>query len=308
MARFYFAPVQGHTDAAYRHFHAMVYGGDLTYFSPFIRWEKDGLRPKDSKDITSDLNKNTHLVPQIIFRDALELESLIKAIKEKGYREVDLNMGCPFPLQTGHGRGAATILNENLASEIVKVVNENPDIEFSIKLRLGLIEPTEWRSLMPYLNEMKLHHIALHPRVAKQQYSGELYLDQFKDFKGASKNQVVYNGEIKNPTEIQEILKLFPDVDIMVARGILGRPSLFNEFEGGKEWHSDKRLEKMMEFHNLLFDHYRSVLCGDTQILSKIKPFWEYAESEIGRKPWKSINKATNMAKYQSAVALINLG
>ena len=52
-------------------------------------------------------------------------------------------------------------------------------------------------------------------------------------------------------------------------------------------------------------DHYRETLCGDHQILSKIKPFWEYAEAEIGRKPWKMISKASNMAKYQSAVAMI---
>ena len=62
----------------------------------------------------------------------------------------------------------------------------------------------------------------------------------------------------------------------------------------------------MMDFHNSLFDFYSSELCGEHQVLSKMKPFWEYAESEIGRKPWKAIAKASNMAKYQSAVAMID--
>ncbi len=61
----------------------------------------------------------------------------------------------------------------------------------------------------------------------------------------------------------------------------------------------------MLKFHRDLLHHHESTLCGDSQILSKIKPFWEYAEAEIGRKPWKAIKKASNMAKYHSAVATI---
>lgn len=61
----------------------------------------------------------------------------------------------------------------------------------------------------------------------------------------------------------------------------------------------------MLHFHRELLCHYESTLCGDSQILSKIKPFWEYAEEEIGRKAWKAVKKASNIAKYHSAVAMI---
>ena len=61
----------------------------------------------------------------------------------------------------------------------------------------------------------------------------------------------------------------------------------------------------MIDFHSRLFDQYSALLCGESQVLSKIKPFWEYAEEEIGRKPWKAIRKAGTMPKYLSAVATI---
>jgi hypothetical protein len=61
----------------------------------------------------------------------------------------------------------------------------------------------------------------------------------------------------------------------------------------------------MLRFHRLLLNHYSETLCGDSQILSKIKPFWEYAEEEIGHSAWKAIKKAVNIAKYHSAVAKI---
>lgn len=306
MTSLHFAPVQGHTDAAYRHFHSQIYKGNQDYYTPFIRLEKEGIRPRDMRDVTSDLNNNLHLVPQIIFRDEHELETLVDLLKEKGAKEINLNMGCPFPLQTGHGRGAATIADEALAESVEKVVKNNPEISFSVKMRLGMQDPEEWRKLLPRLNNIELSHITLHPRVAKQQYGGEVNLQQFAAFLSESKNPVVYNGDLHTHEDLHSISEKFPGIaGIMVARGILGRPSLFAEFNEGKEWDKDTRIEKMLEFHRLLFEYYSSVLCGDSQIISKIQPFWEYAEEEIGRKAWKAIKKASNLAKYQTAVAMI---
>ena len=72
------APLQGYTEAPFRHFHAEIYGGgeSLTYFSPFLRIEKGSVRPRDLRDITSPLNANHRLIPQIIFRDATEFRTL----------------------------------------------------------------------------------------------------------------------------------------------------------------------------------------------------------------------------------------
>lgn len=306
MIPLHFAPVQGHTDAAYRHFHSLVYGNDQTYYTPFIRLEKDSIRPRDLKDLNSDLNSNLNLVPQIIFRDGNELRKLIEILIKDGKKRIDLNLGCPFPLQTGHGRGAAAISNLSLAEDIVKCINENPEIIFSVKMRLGLNEPDEWKKILPYLNSVKLNHITMHPRTAKQQYGGELNLNQFSEFLSLSKNPVVYNGDITTPEGMRDVLNRFSEIKgIMVARGILGRPSLFKEFLENKDWAKEERISKLLEFHKLLFQHYSEVLCGDSQIISKIKPFWEYCEEEIGRKAWKAIKKSVNLSKYQTAVAMI---
>ena len=91
----------------------------------------------------------------------------------------------------------------------------------------------------------------------------------------------------------------------MTGRGFLGRPSLVSEYINDQELKPSQRIGKMLEFHQSLFNHYSSVLCGESQILSKIQPFWFYSENEIGRKSWKAIKKATNLAKYQTAVATI---
>lgn len=303
---YHIAPVQGHTDAAYRHFHSIFYPGQQFYYSPFIRLEKEEIRPRDLKDIKAELNNNVTIIPQIIFKDGHELSRLIEILEINGFKRIDLNMGCPFPLQTGHGRGAATINNSSLYKELYKAVTDNPEISFSVKMRLGLESPNEWESLIPLLNELNLTHIAVHPRVAKQQYGGEVNLLEFDKILQKSKNPVIYNGDLKLVEDIDKIVSQFPAIKgIMVGRGVLGRPSLILEHIQKKEIEKSERINKMLEFHNALLAHYNSILCGNSQIISKIQPFWEYAEDEIGRKAWKSIKKASNISKYQTAVAMI---
>ena len=305
--KYFFAPVQGHTDAAYRHFHQKTYGNEnLIYTTPFIRLERGGIRQKDLKDLFSHLNENIILKPQIIFRNEEEFKSLIDLLKEKNVSSIDLNMGCPFPLQTGHGRGAATVSNEKLVHYVVETINENPDINFSVKIRLGLNDPNEWKVLLPILNQSKIEYLTVHPRVAKQQYTGELYMNEFAEIYNESKNPIIYNGDLTKPEDVFAIKENFPEIaGIMIGRGALGRPSIFNEIISGEEWDKEKRLSKMLEFHRELYNYYYTVLQGETQILSKIKPFWEYAEEEIGRKTWKQIKKSISVPKYNTALGLI---
>ncbi|MDE6668234.1 MAG: tRNA-dihydrouridine synthase family protein [Muribaculaceae bacterium] len=303
----HFAPVQGHTDAPYRHFHTQVYGGNLTYYTPFIRLEHGQLRRRDIADFTSELNNNLTLVPQIIFRDEDELFTLARLLYESGARRIDLNMGCPFPLQTGHGRGAAAVANDTLGAAMTRLTHEMHDINFSLKMRLGFSDPDEWHTLLPHLNNARLLHVTVHPRIARQQYSGELYLDRFQKLLDNCSHPVIYNGDLRAPEDMARIYSQFPKVaDIMIGRGLLGRPSLGAEMSEGREWTSDERRQKLLTFHRLLFNHYQQTLCGDTQILTKIQPFWEYTEDEIGRKAWKALRKANTLPKYRTALAQLS--
>ena len=299
----YIAPVQGHTDAAWRHFHNKIYGGNNKYFTPFMRCEHGALRMKDLRDFTNPLNEEVDLEPQVIFSDMEELDILLKSLVDAGAKSVNLNMGCPFPLQSRKGKGAGFLQNISEASKLPGILAKYPDLKFSVKMRLGMEDPDEWKGIIDILNSLSLSNLYVHPRVARQQYRGELYLDSFEAILDQSKNPVVFNGDVKTAEDIARISKTYPQINgIMTARGILGRPSLAAEYEEG-EWPKEKRIEKMKEFHRHLLRHYSDTLCGDSQILSKIKPFWEYAEEEIGRKAWKAIKKATSLSKYNSALS-----
>lgn len=307
MIKIFAAPLQGYTDAAWRHFHAEIYGGIDSYFTPFLRVEKGAMRSQDIKAINSLLNVNQNLIPQIIFRDINEFEILTDTLLQKGYKYVDLNLGCPFSPQVKHGRGAAVICNETLLRELSERIKKHKEIGFSIKMRLGIDSPDTWRGAIEILNETPLTHITIHPRIAQQQYSGDLYIEQFAELLKISSHSVIFNGDLTSNSEITKRLSQFPSLaGIMIGQGLLKRPSLALEFRNGEEWDENRRIQLLIKFHNKLFEHYKNNLCGDTQILSKIKPFWEYLEDEIGRKTAKAIRKATSLNKYLSAVSMVD--
>ena len=93
-----------------------------------------------------------------------------------------MNAGCPFPLQTLKGRGAGILSNPDKAKEVLEGINTANDVDFSIKMRLGNDDAEEYKAILPMLNEIRLTHITMHPRIGKQQYKGSVDMVQFKDF------------------------------------------------------------------------------------------------------------------------------
>lgn len=176
-------------------------------------------------------------------------------------------------------------------------------MHFSLKMRLGVESPDEWRDIIDIVNEMPLCRVTVHPRVAVQQYGGELFVDEFTSIYEALQHPVVYNGDILTPEAIDDIVARYPRLHgVMAGRGVMARPSLFAEWHDGREWSHDERISRLLQLHDKVYSHYSETLCGDTQILMKIKPFWEYLEPEIGHKAMKAIRKATSVSKYEEAL------
>lgn len=298
------APLQGFTDAAFRHFHAEIYGAASMYCTPFLRCERGEVRRRDLRDIMSTLNAGLNLLPQILFRDIDEFNVLVDSVEASGHSRVDLNLGCPFPPQVRKGRGAALIADKALLESIAEAMKERPGMTFSVKMRLGVTSPYEFRAIVPVLNAMPLGHVTVHPRTAVQQYGGELYIEQYRELRDMLVHPVIYNGDILTPSDIDTRMAE-STAGVMVGRGLLARPSLIAEWREGREWSGEERLERLLQLHAGIFAHHAAALCGETQILMKIKPFWDYLEPEIGHKPLKLIRKASSLVKYEAAVASI---
>lgn len=196
--------------------------------------------------------------------------------------------------------------NKALLEKVAERIDAERDMTFSVKMRPGISAYDEWRDIVDIINAMRLEHVTVHPRVAALRYGGSVDMDAFAAMFSQLQHRVVYNGDIMSRDDAARIADSFPGLDgIMIGRGVLARPSLIAEMREGRDWSSEERVDHLLQLHAGIFQHYSTTLCGDAQVLSKIKPFWEYLEWEIGHKTAKMIKKATSIEKYEKAVASI---
>ncbi len=300
----HFAPLQGYTEAFYRNAHATYFGGIESYYTPFIRLEKGGFRNKDVREIEPGNNRVPHIIPQLLASSLEKAEAILALFIEKGYQEVDINLGCPFPLLAGRHNGSGILPYPEEVESLLSLVKKYPQISFSVKMRLGWENPEECMRLLPILNELPLRQVTMHPRVGKQQYKGEVNLEAFAAFMEACRHPLIYNGDIRKLEDIHRIQEQFPALaGIMIGRGLLANPALAWEYKEKSQLTPDELRQKVQMLHTSVYEQYTERLQGgDAQLLSKMKPFWEYLLPEADRKLLKAIHKSSNLSKYNQAV------
>lgn len=306
MKEIHFAPLQGYTSHIYRQVHARIAGGVDAYYTPFIRWEKGKVRNKDINDILPQNNENICLIPQIICSNTDELKWLTDIVASYGYKQININMGCPAPMQTKLMRGSGMLSHpDKLESLLKEVENYKQDVTFSVKMRLGLENNDDWRNLIGMLNSSCINQVIMHPRVGKQMYKGEVDMDAFNEFYEQCAKPLVYNGDIVSLDQLTTIEERYPKLSgIMLGRALLGQPFVAKEYKDGLI-NDEERRRIILDMHDELFAYCVDKYKADSQVLLHIHAFWEYMEPYMIRKQWKKLMKAGSMKNYKEALRQI---
>ena len=310
-----FAPLQGYTTGIYRKAHAEIFGGVDAYYAPFLRIENGKPREKDLRDLEVSNPQLSYpekptcaiTVPQIIANSADEFKVLTEVLLQKGFTQIDFNMGCPFPMQVTRHRGAGLLGDTQAVQAIMGEIARQSATEtarFSVKMRLGQDSPDEAFALLPILNDTPLSHITLHPRLGKQQYKGAIDIKSFEKFYSECRHPLVYNGDITSVSQICEMERRYPKLaGIMIGRGLLAQPSLAADYKAGNADITKKEFtDKLLQMHEIIFENACKTYQGDSQILSHVQSFWEFIEPNIPKKTFKKIKKAGKLNEYQEAI------
>lgn len=301
--KLHFAPLQGHTTATYRRAHYKIWGGIACYYTPFVRIEKGTFRNKDLADIAPAANESTPVVPQMLPRNAEELRRLTELFLEYGYRQADINMGCPFPPIALHRRGAGILPYPEAVAELLHATTEYPEMEFSVKMRLGWEHPDEWMPLISLLNSARLHHIALHPRIGKAQYKGCIRHDSFESFYEQCRQPLIYNGDLLTTTDIRQTAERYPRLaGIMVGHGLLARPYLPALCAENASCSLRNIMSKTETFHDTIYEELKLASQGDAQLMLRAHAIWEYFLPHTPRRERKRIMKSSSPRQYKAAV------
>ena len=296
----YLAPIQGFTDYIYRKAFDAVFSGIDKYFIPYISVKNETVLRKYIQEIWPENNPQKIVIPQVLAKDSDELLFLTKVLKEYGYTEINLNLGCPYPMVTNRGKGSGLIPFPEKIDAMLSDFFEKTDIKLSVKTRAGLINKNEIEKTVPVFEKFPLTEVIFHPRIAAQLYKGKVLEDSFKIVSERVTKELVYNGDVFTIEDFNRKKQLFPSINNwMLGRGILMNPFLSAEIKGEFVLQTDRQ-EKLQHFHNMIFDSYSEKLDNKGNVLNKMKQFWSYFSYSFQNqaKVFKSVKKIRNPKKY----------
>lgn len=226
-------------------------------------------------------------------------------MQQFGYKELNWNLGCPYPMVAKCGMGSGLISNTSQIEHILKRVHNETDIVVSMKMRMGYDNPTEILEVFPILDQYPIKNIAIHARIGKQLYKGGVDLDSFQKCLNHTKHKIYYNGDITSVTKFKELQERFPSIDHwMIGRGLIADPFLPFMIKNNTTEYPKKRFEIFEAFHDEIYREYDAYLQGPTPIRMKMLGFWEYFSESFSdpQKTYKKIKKAGNAKNYEKIV------
>jgi tRNA-dihydrouridine synthase len=303
------SPLQGFTDFRFRNALNKYFGGIDTYYSPYIRLNgKLVIKPSYERDLLPENNVGLEVIPQVITNDADEFLFVAKYVKELGYKELNWNLGCPYPMVTKSGMGSGLISNPEKINNILHRAHSESDIIVSMKMRLGYENSEEILQVLPILDTYPIKNIAIHARIGKQLYKGGVHLDAFQHCIDNTNHKLYYNGDITSVAKFHEMQERFPSIDHwMIGRGLISDPFLPTMIKNNTLEYPANKMELFSAFHDTLYAIYSESLSGSTHILLKMYHLWEYFSTTFSNphKVLKQIKKAQSIRNYEAAVAAI---
>ena len=302
--KYYMAPLESVTTWIYRQAHAKIYGRLDKYFIPFLEpHEKRDFKTRELQEILPEHNENIYAVPQILTNRSEGFIKLAKALKDWGYEEVNLNLGCPSKTVVTKGKGSGFLAKpeelERFLTEIFDALSG--EVKISVKTRIGKEDPEEFPALLELFNKYPMEELIIHPRVQKDGYGNVPRLELYELAEKQSVNPLCYNGDLYTREQIRNFAERFPGTErLMFGRGFLRDPGLlYNEEKDPKE-----TFEKFWAFHDLVYEGYQERNMGDRNVLFKMKELWSYQVYQFSEpeRLFKTFKKVQDCNEYEQMI------
>ncbi len=305
--KIYLAPFQGITTYTYREIYTKYFTGVDKLFTPFFTGiHKSKSLEKRAYELNFTHQNGVEVVPQVLSKDSDEILRFAEVCQNKGFKEINWNLGCPYPRVANKKRGSGILPYPDMVNDILKKVIPNLNIDFSIKCRLGYFLEDEIIKLMDVFNLFKISEITIHARIGKQLYSGDVKLDAFKKALTKSNNDIVYNGDIFSKKNYEKFNANFETVDKwMIGRGLLINPFLPSIVKGLHIPDADEQKQIIYKFVTDLYLAYRKKTNDRLQAINVMKEFWSFLSQSFDnqQKIFNRIKKTKSFNDYEEAVA-----
>ena len=294
--RYYFAPMEGLTDSIYRRIHHKHFSGVDAYYMPFISpTVHRSLTNREAREVPFADTVPFRAVPQLMTKVAEDFLWAAQECKDRGYDEVNLNVGCPSGTVVAKKKGAGMLEDPENLNRFLDEIFASAPLPISVKTRLGLTDPQEFPRILDIYNQYPIKELTVHPRVRKQFYDGDVDMEMFRYALNNSKNPLCFNGNLRNLSEVKAFEKAFPEIEsMMIGRGLIGNPAMLEP--GGER--------KLEAFHDELLETYIVEFGGARNAMFRMKENWRHMiwMFDGNEKLLKKLRKCTDVNEYRGLV------
>jgi len=296
--RYYLAPLEGVTDSVYRRQHHRFFGGVHRYYMPFISpTVHRTLTHREDRELPLADSEAFEAVPQILCKVPEDFLWAARQCLDRGYKEVNLNLGCPSGTVVSKGKGAGMLTDPDGLDRFLDGIFSKTPLPISVKTRLGVTDTAEFPFLMDIFNRYPIRELIVHPRVRKDFYSTPIREDGFRCALEQAKMPVCYNGNLCSEADLKAFQEKFPAVHtVMIGRGLIGDPGML--VPGGTT------VEALEAFHDALLEEYLLLFGGSRNAMFRLKEHWRYllCRFDDSEKLGKQLRKTTDLQEYKSIV------
>ncbi len=303
----YLAPFQGITTFTYREVYSKYFDCVDKLFTPFFTGiQKPNSLAKRAYEFNFPKQNQVDVVPQILSKDTNEIIKFINLCDNKGFKEVNWNLGCPYPRVANKKRGSGMLPYPDMVFEILDEVMPNINIGLSIKCRLGYFHYEEIFELLKVYNSFNLLELIIHARLGKQLYTGDVNIDVLKTVIEKSKIPIAYNGDVFSKNDFNNFKKELPETDIwMIGRGLLVDPFLPMKIKGTCKTSLMEQKNLTYRFITDLYIAYRKKANDRLQAIGVIKELWGFMAYSFNepQRVFNTIKKTSSFDEYEEKVA-----
>ena len=298
--RYYFAPMEGLTDSIYRRAHHTYFSGVDRYYMPFLSPTiHRTLTHREDRELPMADSVPFAAVPQVLTKVAADFLWAAQVCRDRGYDEVNLNVGCPSGTVVSKGKGSGMLRDPDGLDRFLEEIFRESVLPISVKTRLGIEDPAEFSKILEIYNRYPIKELTIHPRVRKQFYNGTVDMEMFRYAAQNSRNPLCYNGDITTVAQIEKLQHEFPTVEsVMIGRGLVADPGLLC---GGTD------VKALEQFMNALLEEYTVSFGGARNAMFRLKENWGllHPRFEGVDKLWKRLRKTTDLKEYKAITAEI---
>jgi len=233
---------------------------------------------------------------QLFGHDPEIMRSAAAHVATLGADLIDINMGCPVPKVMKTGAGAALLQDADQAVAIARAAREGSGLPVTVKLRAEGVDVAK-----RLVEDAGVAGITFHPRTVKVRHKGRPDYELAAELVQALPVPVIVSGGMREAEHIRWVFEYTGAEAIMLARGSLGNPWLFEQVLGTRD--SEPAREEILEEWAWVVDRAEEHL-GDVRAARYLRKFHPWYVERLGGAPsvQDALQRAETLAEQRELI------